>query len=47
MKEKECQIEIFPPRFVRKLALYNNVIYSFDWKSHKSAIEHDGGVSNE
>ena len=28
-------------RCVRKLALYGDVIHSFDWKS---AIEHDGGV---
>ena len=27
-------------RCVRKLALYSDVIHSFDWKS---AIEHDGG----
>ena len=26
---------------VRKIALYSDVIHSFDWKS---AIEHDGGV---
>ena len=26
---------------IRKLALYSDVIHSFDWKS---AIEHDGGV---
>ena len=28
-------------RCVRKLALYSDVIHSFDWKS---AVEHDGGV---
>ena len=28
-------------RCLRKLALYSDVIHSFDWKS---AIEHDGGV---
>ena len=28
-------------RCVRKIALYSDVIHSFDWKS---AIEHDGGV---
>ena len=28
-------------RCVRKLALYSDVIHSFDWKS---TIEHDGGV---
>ena len=27
--------------YVRKLALYSNVIHLFDWKS---AVEHDGGV---
>ena len=27
-------------RRVRKLALYGDVIHSFDWKS---AVEHDGG----
>ena len=26
---------------VRKIALYSDVIHSFDWKS---AVEHDGGV---
>ena len=28
-------------RCVSKLALYSDVIHSFDWKS---AVEHDGGV---
>ena len=28
-------------RCIRKIALYSDVIHSFDWKS---AIEHDGGV---
>ena len=28
-------------RCVRKIALYSDVIHSFDWKS---AIKHDGGV---
>ena len=28
-------------RCVRKIALYSDVIHSFDWKS---AVEHDGGV---
>ena len=28
-------------RCVRKIALYSDVIHSFDWKS---AIEHEGGV---
>ena len=42
MKKKECQIAIFYfTRYLRKLALYSDVIHSFDWKS---AIEHDGGV---
>ena len=41
-KEEECQIAIFYfARCVRKIALYSDVIYSFDWKS---AVEHDGGV---
>ena len=43
-KKEECQIAIFYfARCVRKLALYSDVIHSFDWKS---AIEHDGGVYN-
>ena len=43
-KEEECQIAIFYfARCVSKLALYSDVIHLFDWKS---AIEHDGGVSN-
>ena len=28
-------------RRVRKIALYSDLIHSFDWKS---AVEHDGGV---
>ena len=41
-EEEECQIEIFYfARRVRKIALYSDLIHSFDWKS---AIEHDGGV---
>ena len=32
----------FAPR-VRKMALYSDLIPSFDWKS---AVEHDGGVLN-
>ena len=41
-KKEECQIAIiYFAQCVRKLALYNNVIHSFDWKS---AVEHDGGV---
>ena len=41
-EEEECQIAIFYfARCVRKLALYSDVIHSFDWKS---AMEHDGGV---
>ena len=40
--EEECQIEIFYfARCARKLALYSDVIYLFNWKS---AVEHDGGV---
>ena len=38
-KKKECEIAIFYfARCVRKLALYSDVIHSFDFKS---AIEHD------
>ena len=33
--------EFYFARCLRKLALYSDVIHSFDWKS---AIEHDGGV---
>ena len=41
-EEEECQIAIFYFAWcVRKLALYSDVIHSFDWKS---AVEHDGGV---
>ena len=41
-KEEECQITIFYfARCIRKIALYNDVIHSFDWKS---ATEHNGGV---
>ena len=41
-KEEECQIAIFYfAQCVRKIALYSDVIHSFDWKS---AVEHDGGV---
>ena len=40
--EEECQIAIFYfARCVRTLALYNDLIHLFDWKS---AIEHDGSV---
>ena len=28
-------------RCIRKIALYSDVMHSFDWKS---AVEHDGGV---
>ena len=31
----------FFARCVRKIALYSNVMHSFDWKS---AVEHDGGI---
>ena len=42
MKKEECQIAIFYfVRCVRKIALYSDIIHSFDWKS---AVEHDGGV---
>ena len=41
-KEEECQITKKKfTRCVRKIALYSDVIHSFDWKS---AIEHDRGV---
>ena len=41
-EEEECQIVIFYFAWcVRKIALYSDVIYLFDWKS---AIEHNGGV---
>ena len=40
--KKNAKIAIFYfARCVRKLALYSDVIHSFDWKS---ALEHDGGV---
>ena len=41
-KEEEYQITIFYfARYVRKIALYSDVIHLFD---RKSAIQHDGGV---
>ena len=41
-QEEEGEIAIFYfPRCVRKIALYSDLIHSFDWKS---AVEHDGGV---
>ena len=41
-KKEEYHIVIFYfARCVRKLALYSDVIHSFDWKS---AVEHGGGV---
>ena len=41
-KKEESQTAIFYfTRYVRKLALYSDVIHSFYWKS---AVEHDGGV---
>ena len=41
-EDKKCQIAIFYfAQCVHKIALYSDVIHSFDWKS---AIEHDGGV---
>ena len=43
-KEEECQFVIFNFTWcIRKLCYYSDVIHSFDWKS---AVEHDGGVSN-
>ena len=41
-KKKNAKLRFFYfARCVRKLALYSDIIYLFDWKS---AIEHDGGV---
>ena len=41
-KKKECQIaNIYFAWCIRKLALYSDVIHSFNCKS---AVEHDGGV---
>ena len=41
-EEEEGEIAIFYfARRVRKIALYSDLIHSFDWKS---AVEHDGGV---
>ena len=41
-EEEECQITIFCfAQCVHKIALYSDVIHSFDWKS---TVEHDGGV---
>ena len=41
-EEEEGEIAIFFfMRRVRKIALYSDLIHSFDWKS---AVEHDGGV---
>ena len=40
-KNAESRFFFYFARCVRKLALYNDVIHSFDWKS---AVEHDGGV---
>ena len=41
-KKKNAKSRFFYfARCVRKLALYSDVIYSFNWKS---AVEHDGGV---
>ena len=41
-EEDECQISNFYFMWcVRKIALYSDVIYSFDWNS---GIEHDDGV---
>ena len=41
-KEEEGEIAIFYfARCVRKIALYSDVIHSFDWES---AVEHDVGV---
>ena len=41
-EEEEGEIAIFYfAQRVRKIALYSDLIHSFDWKS---AVEHDGGV---
>ena len=41
-KKKNAKSRIFfIARCLRKLALYSDVIHSFDWKS---AIEHDGRI---
>ena len=41
-RRMKCQIAIFYfARCVRKIALYSDVIHSFDWKS---AIKYDCGV---
>ena len=41
-EEEEGEIAIFYfARRVRKIALYSDLIHSFDWKS---AVQHDGGV---
>ena len=43
-RARSAEEKRIPNRFarcVRKIALYSDVIHSFDWKS---AIEHDGGV---
>ena len=41
-EEEEGEIAIFYfVLCVRKIALYSDLIHSFDWKS---AVEHDGGV---
>ena len=40
-RKKNAKLQFFLLRVVRKLALYSNVIHSFNWKS---ATEHDGGV---
>ena len=41
-EEEEGEIAIFYfARRVRNIALYSDLIHSFDWKS---AVEHDGGI---
>ena len=41
-EEEEGEIAIlYFARCLRKIALYSDLIQSFDWKS---AVEHDGGV---
>ena len=41
-EEEEGEVAIFYfARRVHKIALYSDLIHTFDWKS---AVEHDGGV---
>ena len=40
-RRRMLNLHFYFARCVRTLALYSDVIHSFDWKS---AVEHDGGV---